>query len=110
MATKDDPNSVIKAADAKEIMDRYHAQAVVVILVRDDGVVDTATYGRNEGACAVIARWRDGLMSKLPVSPFQTWFGWGNGGRAKRLTPAEYATLNDQQKAYVDINTHPKAV
>lgn len=80
--------------------------AVVIVGVAADGTVDTATWGVDRKACAAVAKWRDESLFKcVTVAPFQTWFGWGNQGVPKSLTPAELESLTLAQRAYVDANT-----
>jgi hypothetical protein len=83
--------------------------AALIIAVRPDGCIDTATWGRDKTACDAIAAWRTEQMKRLPRAPFETWFGWGHEGKPTRLKPAEYASLTAGQQAYVDKNTHPDA-
>ena len=84
--------------------------AAVIVGVAADGTVDTATWGVDRKACAAIAKWRDDVLFKcVTVVPFQTWFGWGNNGVPKSLTPAELASLTLAQRAYADVNTRPIA-
>lgn len=80
---------------------------LLLLGVRDDGVIDLATWGANAGQCASVAAMA--AEHPLPATPFQTWFGWGNGGRPKALTDAELASLTTFQRAWALSNTHPEA-
>ncbi|UTC28922.1 hypothetical protein MARCHEWKA_04100 [Brevundimonas phage vB_BpoS-Marchewka] len=82
-------------------------QGVILLGVRDDGVIDLATWGADAEQCAAVARMA--AAHALPAAPFQTWFGWGNGGRAKALTEAELEGLTTFQQGWALTNTHPKA-
>jgi hypothetical protein len=84
--------------------------SALLLAVRDDGVLETATWGATKAGCAVVAAWRDVIETEFSVCPFQTWFGWGNGGRPKRLRPEVYEKLSPGGQAYVNTFTHPDAV
>ncbi|UTC28248.1 hypothetical protein GURKE_02170 [Brevundimonas phage vB_BpoS-Gurke] len=80
----------------------------LVVGVRDDGVIDTATWGASRADCAGMAAWRDTL--ELTPAPFQTWFGYGNGGKPLAFTAEQRAGLTPSQLTYVDAHTHPRAL
>lgn len=80
---------------------------LLLLGVRDDGVIDLATWGADAGQCALVGRMA--AEHPLPAAPFQTWFGWGNGGRPKALTEAELASLTAHHRALVLTYTHPQA-
>lgn len=79
----------------------------VVVGVRDDGVIDFATFGDTKESCPIVAAWIAPIMCCLTVAPFQTYFGWSNGGVPLAMTEAELAGLSDGQRRWVEHNTHP---
>lgn len=81
-----------------------------VLAIRDDGGIDTATWGSSREACDAIAAWRDASWEYVSAAPFQTWFGWGNGGVPKRLSAEELDSLGESGRAYVQSCTHPNAI
>jgi hypothetical protein len=88
--------------EAREIAKRYDGQAAVVLLVARDGTVTVASYGETRHKCRVIGEWAQGLWNSVVSRvPFQTVFGWGNGGRPLPLTPEELATLSPKARTYV---------
>lgn len=88
---------------------RPNAQyGALLIGVRDDGAIDTATWGANRDDCAGMATWRDAL--ELNPAPFQTWFGFGNGGKPLAFSETQRSGLTETQLAYVDAHTHPRAL
>lgn len=84
-------------------------RASMILAVRDDGVIDTATWGIDFQACEDMAEFRDMMMEELPAAPFQTWFGWGNEGRPKKLSAEELKMLGDRGREFVERNTHRRA-
>lgn len=74
----------VKISDARMIAKKLDQQAVVILGVERDGTVTVVTYGENKEKCKAIGDWGQGLW-KYAVSliPFQTVFGWGNGGVPK---------------------------
>lgn len=65
------------------------AGRAVVFAIKRDGVVDAHTYGEDKFKCSALAKWISGFGDRaLSVIPFQTVFGWGNGGVAKHV-PAD---------------------
>lgn len=85
-------------------------EGCVMLGVRHDGWLDTATWGINTEACAKMANWRNHILERdVTTAPFQTWFGWGNEGLPKRLAPAAYAALTPRQQEWADAHTHPQA-
>lgn len=86
-------------------------EAVVIVAIRRDGWIDTATWGVDAVACDEAGRWAEELGEHhLYVSPFQTWFGYGTDGTPTRLTDAQLATLSDAGRDFVAENTHPDAI
>lgn len=88
--------------DLKSIVKKYDGQGGILILLRDDGVIDTHTYGKSKLQCDVIGNWMkssfDHTVTKIP---FSTVFGWGNGGKVQRITLDEWDSLTDSQRAWV---------
>lgn len=87
----------------------YSTLSALVLGVRDDGVVDTATWGKSKAECEKIAKWRDEVLEKyLTVAPFTTWFGWGADGVPTPMSAEDLASLSAQQRAWVEKHTrHP---
>jgi len=88
----------------------HGASGVILLGIHADGVAEIATYGALARDCRILGKAGAGLLEDLSACPFQTWFGWGNDGVPKRLTPEERAMLSAEQLVYVDRNTHPEAV
>lgn len=111
MSVKDDGTANIRAAEAGEIMERFDFQAIVIFGVRKDGVVDLATYGSDQRKCDSIAEWGKGVLQhSVTVAPFQTMFGWGNGGIPLRMDEKSLEELSERGREFVARNTHPNAV
>jgi hypothetical protein len=85
------------------------SRGAVILAIRDDGVIDLATWGEDATACLTTATWGQAMLGSLPVCPFQTWFGWGNGGVPRRINDARFRDLSEQQRVFVHHNTHPQA-
>jgi hypothetical protein len=81
----------------------------VLLGIRNDGNADVATWGKTVQDCARLGEWGGTILHDLPVCPFQTWMGWGNGGIPKRMDASRVATLTPNQQAYVGRYTHPDA-
>lgn len=84
-------------------------RGALILAVRDDGVIDIATWGSNAAACDAIADWSKEIMDELPVAPFQTYFGWGNGGRPKKMPESDLKMLGEAGRAFVERYTHRRA-
>ena len=70
--------------DAKRIAHVGDHQAVVVLTVERDGTVTVVSYGEDKPKCKAIGDWAQGLWKyAVSIRPFQTVFGWGNGGVPK---------------------------
>lgn len=89
-----------------DIKDRRGA---VILAIRDDGVIDLATWGKTNDDCTAIGAWGADLMDRLPKAPFTTWFGWGYGGRPQKLKPSEMRQLGKIGRSYAERYTHPRA-
>ncbi|AXQ68786.1 hypothetical protein HOU00_gp339 [Caulobacter phage CcrPW] len=85
-------------------------QGLVLLAVRNDGSVDVATWGKSSQDCKVLGELGSKELGALPSCPFQTWWGWGNGGVPKRFPAQTLKTLSENTQAYVKKNTHPGAV
>ena len=71
----------IKISDAKEILEKYEQQAIVILGIGKNGTVTVVTYGENVAKCKAIGEWGKSLVDRgLSLIPFQTVFGWGNKG------------------------------
>lgn len=69
---------------ARAIAKHKDLQAVVVLCVERDGTVTVVSYGESKAKCKAIGEWAQGLWSyAVALNPFQTVFGWGNGGKPK---------------------------
>jgi hypothetical protein len=86
------------------------AMGLVILGIHEDGVAEVATWGVTSKDCQRLGAWGSLILKELPVAPFQTWFGWGNGGVPKRLSADRLATLTENQQAFVARYTHPDAV
>lgn len=87
--------------EARSIAKDCNLQACVIISVARDGTVGVHTYGDGAIKCGVIGRWaRDFAKRGLSLVPFQTVFGWGNGGVAKPLTDEQIASMSAKALAY----------
>jgi hypothetical protein len=96
--------------DAEEIAKRLDQQAVVIIAVERDGTVTIVTYGETKWKCRVIGDWAKGLWKQaISKCPFQTAFGWGNGGKPKKFATADLLMLGSHGAGYVEHNTAKNA-
>lgn len=86
------------------------ARGVLLLGVHEDGESEIATWGIEANDCKRLGRWGAIILDELPIAPFQTWYGWGNGGVPQRMSADQIASLNDQQKMFVAEHTHPDAV
>lgn len=72
---------------ARRIAKDHDLQAVVVLTVARDGIVTVTTYGEDKKKCDAIGEWGQGLWKyAVSIIPFQTVFGWGNGGVPKKVS------------------------
>lgn len=72
---------------ARRVAKDHDLQACVVLTVARDGVVTVTTYGEDKKKCDAIGEWGQGLWKyAVSIIPFQTIFGWGNGGIPKKVT------------------------
>ncbi|UTU08985.1 hypothetical protein CcrJ4_gp236c [Caulobacter phage J4] len=96
--------------DAIDLLTKHNLRAVVIIAVRKDGVVDTATDGEDRWHKETIANYAHGLLSSTyAVAPFRTAFGVGTGGIPWRASEEELRGMSLEVRAWVAANTHPKA-
>ncbi|NEW96666.1 hypothetical protein [Rhodopseudomonas sp. BR0G17] len=73
-------------AELKRLIAKHDLQGAVIIAIRRDGVVDAHTYGEDKFKCDALGTWITGFAERaLPVIPFQTVFGWRNGGLAEHV-------------------------
>lgn len=90
-------------AECREIAARHGCQAVVILRVERGGDVRISTWGETRPKCNAIGKWAQGLWSYAVTKvPFQTTFGWGNGGKPLPLTPEERAQCTEMQLAWGD--------
>jgi|GEM_PF-5225683 len=89
--------------------DIVECDGLVLLGVHSDGVAEVATWGVTGTDCVRLGEWGKHILHDLPVCPFQTALGWGNGGVPKRMSDAEIARLTPTQWAYVQAWTHPHA-
>ena len=74
----------VKIRDAEHLAEKLDQQAVVILGVERNGTVTVVTYGENKAKCKAIGDWGQGLWKyAVSIIPFQTVFGWGNGGVPK---------------------------
>lgn len=107
-ALKSDKRVLI--ADAKALAERLDHQAVVILGIERDGTVTVVSYGEDAFKCKAIGDWAQGLWKKaISVCPFQTAFGWGNGGKPKRMKSFDLLTLGSAGVGYVEKYTAPDA-
>lgn len=108
MADKDVPKLTVE--DAGNIMHQFGYRAIIIVGIRDDGVIDVSSYGRTKADCRVIGDYAQNQFGNhLPIVPFQTWFGWGNGGTPVKVKRVEFQQASPQVQAYITCNTHPQA-
>ena len=68
--------------DAEVLAKANDYQAVVMLCVERDGTVTVVSYGESKAKCKAIGDWAKGLWSScISINPFQTVFGWGEGGK-----------------------------
>ena len=96
---------LVKTVPALPPLDR----SVVLVAIRKDGWVDTATWGKTRALCDAAAAWRDRLAEHFYHTPFTTWFGHGKDGVPTKLSAEQLATLTDASRAWVAERTHPDA-
>jgi len=83
---------------------------VIVVGVRYNGTVDVVSHGREPDDRRIIGNYaQEQFGRQLPRIPFQTWFGWGNGGKPLALSPGQVAQLSDRSRRYLRANTYPDA-
>jgi hypothetical protein len=72
----------IKIADARRLAKENDQQAIVILGIEKDGTITIVTYGEDKKKCQAIGEWADSLEQHgLLLIPFNTVFGWGNGGK-----------------------------
>ncbi len=102
---------LISIAETGEVRERFGYRALMIVGVRDDGMVDVMSHARDRADCDIIGRYaQQQFGTHLPMVPFQTWFGWGSAGVPLALTEAQLAELGHAGKLYAIANTHPHAV
>lgn len=84
-------------------------RSVVLVAIRKDGWIDTATWGKTRALCEAAAVWRDRLADQFHLAPFQTWFGFGTDGVPTKLSAHQLSTLTETSRAWVAERTHPEA-
>ena len=101
---------LMSAAEAGEIRRDYGYRALIVVGVRENGTIDVMTDGRDPADCSVVGDYAQNQFgTHLPRAPFQTWFGWGNGGVPLALTAVQLSELSEAGRRYAARNTHPDA-
>ncbi len=91
----------VQIRGARTLAQVHDLQAVVIVAVERDGTVRVVTYGENPQKCDAIGDWGQGLWRHaISAVPFQTRFGWGNGGHPAPLTVAEFASLTQPAQDY----------
>lgn len=108
--TKRDDAGLISIDQARQIREQFGYRALIVVGVRTDGIVDVMSDAGSEPDCRVIGDYAQGQFgANLPLVPFQTWFGWGNRGRARALSSDQLAALGDYGRRYAQVNTSSDA-
>lgn len=73
--------------DLKKLAKNKDQQAIVAFCVERDGTLRCVTYGEDKLKCEAAGWWGQGYIApKFSTVPFQTVFGWGNGGVPMALT------------------------
>ena len=76
--------------DLKKLAKKRDQQAIIAFTVERDGTVRCVTYGETPVKCRAAGWWGQGFMNKyISIVPFQTVFGWGNGGTPLPLNNAQ---------------------
>jgi len=102
--------SRVQIADAELLAQQLDQQAVVILGIERDGTVTVVSYGETKFKCKAIGDWAQGLWKKVvSVCPFQTAFGWGNGGRPKKMKSIDLLMLGSAGIGYVEKYTAPDA-
>ncbi len=112
LTDRDDPVCLVNSTDARAVADAHGGRlnAVVIFAVRDDGVIDTATWGETRFHKDAIAAWAHGLARNTVTQvPFKTVFGVGNAGRPQRLSDGALESLSPGFREYVEAWTAPDA-
>lgn len=108
--TKRDDAGLISIDQARQIREQFEYRALIIVGVRNDGIVDVMSDAGSEPDCRVIGDYAQGQFgANLPLVPFQTWFGWGNRGRARALRSDQIASLGDYGRRYAQRNTSSDA-
>ncbi len=110
----DDPACLVKIADARALAEQYDLQGVMILAITRAGMIEAITYGDHPAQKVAMGNFADTIVNNtLTKVPFQTMFGWGNGGVPLNITEEEYAALKDQYNMTAeDISAfiHPDAV
>ena len=93
----------LKIEHAKALGKALKSQAVLVLSVGDDGVVDTVTWADSEKKCKLFGWWGQNTINAcLSVFPFRTHFGWGNNGHPVPLTNEELYSLDEGTREIIN--------
>jgi len=102
---------MIEIPECKTLAEDHDLQAVVVLSVEKDGTVRVSTYGADKEKCDAIGRWgQDLLHTRLSIAPFQTMFGWGNGGVPIGVDVNDLLRLSSNERQYILDNTASAAL
>ena len=104
----------VKISDLKALAGQRDQQAIIAFCVERDGTLRCVTYGEDKLKCEAAGWWGQGFMSPhFTTVPFQTVFGWGNGGVPLGITPEQHSEIahlieNGSVPAKF-VNTRPEA-
>ena len=74
-------NGRLTICELKRVAIDKDLQAIVVLTVARNGTVTVTSYCESKKKCRAIGDWAQGLWKyAVSLKPFQTVFGWGNGG------------------------------
>lgn len=103
--------TLLSISGLRTIAKKHRYRAMIMVGVRDDGVVDVVSYGQSKEDCRIIGDYAQKRFGDhLPITPFQTWFGWGNGGIPLKVPTMEFRAASLTAQEYITANTHPDAV
>jgi hypothetical protein len=106
-----DTSTLLSVNALRTVAKKHRYRAMIMVGVRDDGVVDVVSYGQSKEDCRIIGDYAQNQFgANLPVAPFQTWFGWGTGGVPTKIRYDDIVRASPKARDYITANTHPDAV
>ncbi|AXQ69826.1 hypothetical protein HOU03_gp442 [Caulobacter phage CcrSC] len=107
---RDDPACIVTSDDAIALREKHNLRAVIIVAIRKDGVIDTATDGDDRWTKDTIATYAHDLMAhQYTIVPMRTAFGVGTDGIPWRCSEEELEGFPQHVRAWIAANTHPKA-